>query len=452
MRVLLVVIALHGAGGKAFAAEERDAEILVLREEVRLLAAQVRRLEERLSGSASSPAVPAVAANPAPAPAPASTLAVTGRSVTLTSADRANMLRIRGTVQAESRWFFDDGGVDGNDSFSIRRARISLAGTFNRMFQYQIVPEFAGSSGSLINAYVTATFSPAVEIKIGKFKPSVGIEHTQSDPTTPFVERSMASGLMPSFDLGVQVGGAIDQGRLVYTLGLFNSLVDGGNPDPVDGDDAKGLAARVTYEPFPGFEFGMGGTYSPSGGPGTALTSGYRSDARQKIFGYFTATNAEGAAWQWSPQAALFKGPVGVLTEYVVSSVGVRSGNTTERLNHDAWNASVSYLLTGENATNSGVIPNRPFALGDAGWGAFELAVRYTSIDFDDNSFPAYASPLSNVSRVDSVGLGLNWYLSSSVRFTTDYFHSSFDASPAATSVLIRSGENALVTRMQVVF
>ena len=62
---------------------------------------------------------------------------------------------------------------------------------------------------------------------------------------------------------------------------------------------------------------------------------------------------------------------------------------------------------------------------------------------------------IGNATKTTSYGLGLNWYLSRTVRANLNLFHNTFDlpagAAPAAGSVL-SDDETALITRVQVSF
>ena len=427
-----------------------DSEVALLREQVRLLAEKVRRLEERLI-PAQAPA-PGPAATSAAAPKPP-VATVNDRIISLAAGDGSTTLRLRGIAQVDSRWFLDDGGIVGNDAFLVRRARIIMEGSFNHIFQFQLTPDFAGSAASLLNANITAVLSPALQIKAGKFKTLVGIEQAQANMVTAFVERTHPSSLMPSFDVGLQIGGELAEGRLSYTAGIFNGLADSASSTTnTDTDDHKGVAVRIMARPFKGLEVGVGATYSPDLSTASPLTAGYRSDGQQRFFAYDASTVADGDGWRFSPQATYARGSLGLLAEYAVSAINVRTGGIRTELKHEAWHGQVTYNLTGEAASFTGVVPRTNFRLGADGWGALVLALRVSALDIDDHTFPAFASPRTNATKVTSYGVGLNWHPSASVRITADYLHSHFDAPLTTTSVLLREGEQVIVTRLQLMF
>jgi len=114
---------------------------------------------------------------------------ISDKGFTLASADAANSLKLRALVQLDSRTFFNDGGVV-NSTFALRRARLIFEGTFAKNYSFQLVPEFGGGSATaattpgILDANIGIKVSPAVQLKIGKFKVPVGLELLQSDSWT----------------------------------------------------------------------------------------------------------------------------------------------------------------------------------------------------------------------------------------------------------------------------
>ncbi len=401
----------------------------------------------------------------------------------LASPDGANSLRIRGLVQVDSRWYFDK-SVD-NDVISLRRARIGLEGKFGKTTEYQLIGEYAGSSATILDANILLNYSPEFQVKLGRFKTPIGLEQLQSDPALLFAERSVVSQLVPNRDIGVQVGGDILGGRASYAVGIFNGTVDGSDSadSKKDANDGKDLAARVTFQPWvndkesalAGLTFGLGGTYGLQDAS-SALTSGFKTDGQQTFFAYRatgagSSTNtvtANGHVWRLSPQVSYYKGSFGLLAEYVtsssdiksVNSAGAAAGNTATIKNH-AWQTEVSYVLTGEDATYKGVTPAADFDRAAGTWGAFEVVGRVASIKFDDQLFGAavngaqFADSTKSASSASTLGIGLNWYLSKTARFSLDYEYTSFKTfgSPTvASSSVISHPERLLLTRFGLTF
>jgi phosphate-selective porin OprO/OprP len=77
---------------------------------------------------------------------------------------------------------------------------------------------------------------------------------------------------------------------------------------------------------------------------------------------------------------------------------------------------------------------------------------RYANLKIDDNAFPVFADPAASAAEATAWGIGVNWYLSKTVRATLDYSRTRFDAVLPSTSVLLRQDEQALITRLQLAF
>ncbi len=392
-------------------------------------------------------------------------ITINDKGFTLASADGANSVKLRGLVQLDSRVFFNDGGSVANNGFVIRRARIISEGTFAKNFNFQVVPEFGGSSVALVDANLGWTIKPELQLKFGRFKSPVGLELLQSDSWTFFNERTIATNLVPNRDLGVLATGDVLGGKLNYTVGVVNGVADGAQTTNSDFDNEKDVVARLWASPFKddagspvqGLSFGIAGSLGREKGA-SSRTGGYRTDGQQTFFSYLATTVGDGPNWRLTPQLDYRQGSFGLQGEYVVSTVNVRpsaTGKLTE-LQNKAWQVGVGYVLTGESSSYAGVVPATNFDLSKGTWGAFEVVGRYANLKVDDAAFPLYASPAASASEATSFGLGLNWYLSKAVRFTFDYYQTKFDAAPGApatpTNTVIRQDEKSLITRFQVSF
>jgi phosphate-selective porin OprO and OprP len=431
------------------------------RAELEALRAQVQKLEQELKLLSRQLEIKEAAAATAAPTAPKVT--VTDKGVSFTSADGANTLKLHGLVQFDSRNYFGDHGATTN-TFLIRRGRIFADGTFAKLYSFQVIPEFSGTP-TLIDANLTATLSPALQLRFGRFKPPTGLERLQSDSLTFFDERALPSNLTPDRDIGVQAFGDVLGGKVSYAAGVFNGVPDAGTSSNADFDNDKELAARIytapfkkdTTSPLQGLSFGIAATEGRSK-TASGRTAGYKTDGQQTFFSYNSAVVGDGRSWRVIPQLDYRTGPFGVLTEYVVSAVDVRpsAGASKSELRNRAWQVSAGWVLTGEDSSYTGVVPLTNFDWSAGTWGAFEVAARYGELDIDDAAFPTFASAANSADAAKSIGLGLNWYLTKIVRFTLDYYQTRFELSPLAPAVpanaLLRQDEKALISRFQLSF
>lgn len=388
----------------------------------------------------------------------------------LSSPDAANSLRIRSLLQVDSRWF-GDGKVEGNDALLLRRGRLGLEGKLNKTTEYQLIGEYNGANASVLDANVTLTYSPEVQLKLGRFKTPVGLEQLQGDAVALFAERSLVSQIAPNRDLGIQLGGELGKGEVSYAVGVFNGIQDGGNSADTtkDANDGKDVAARVTFQPWindegsalAGLSFGLGGSYGLQD-TNAAIGTKYRTDGQQQFFAYKSTVLSTGRVARYSPQVSYYNGGLSVLAEYIASTseVGLAAGSKT-KLKNTAWQLATGYVLTGEKASYKGVAPANDFDRAAGTWGAFELVARVAVLDVDDKTFPTFAdagngSTLANATKATSFAVGANWYLSKVSRVTLDFTHTRFDLTAPAASLQgkdpLKRDENAILARYQLNF
>jgi phosphate-selective porin OprO/OprP len=434
MGVTVLTSAALGFGSLARAEEARSPEKSIeqrfeeLDQEIRILKRQ-RELEQEAAETAKK-ATPVVKAS--------------NTGFSLESADGNNVIKLRGLLQADYR-YYDQGANDvrnrtdqragdldangfheANDSWLLRRVRPTIEGTLFGKYDFRFTPEFAGGNASVVDAYIDARFSPAFKVRAGKFKSFVGLERLQSGADIKLLERSyVTNAILPNRDLGLAVHGDILENKLNYAFGLVNGVSDGGIISTgAEFDGRKEFTARLFATPFinddsalKGLGFGVAATYTDSKGErnlnftdtsaADATRNGlpsYLTDGQNTFFRYSSAAVADGERLRISPQAYYYTGPLGVIAEYarVRQDVSLTTGgspaaggagsntvitpNTNKKLSHSAWQIAVSYILTGEDVSFRGVKPKRDFDLG-TGWGAWELVARHSEINLDDDTF-----------------------------------------------------------------
>lgn len=381
----------------------------------------------------------------------------------LKSADGGYQLRIRGYLQGDGRFFADDKERATTDTFLLRRVRPILEGTVAKYFDFRIMTDFGGGAETVQDAYLDAHPWTWGKLRVGKYKPPVGLERLQSGSELLFVERGLPTNLVPNRDVGVQVHGDLFNGAFSYALGAFNGVADGGSGD-LDNNDSKEFASRLFAQPFKnssigalqGFGIGLAGTYGDQrGSTGTPFLSTLRTQGQQTFFSYRSdgtaagTTIANGIHSRFAPQGYYYYGPFGLLWEYVCSSQRVQRGKTHAILDNEAWQVMASYVLTGENASYRSVSPAKPFDLTKGDWGAVEIAVRYGELNVDKDAFPFFADPTRAARVAESWGLGLNWYLNRNVKFQLNYEQTDFTGGSATGE---RPKERVMLGRFQVAF
>lgn len=373
------------------------------------------------------------------------------------SADTNFVFRLRGNVQADGRFFLDDPDGAVNDTFLLRRVRPSFEGTLWGKYDFRIMPDFAGSAVTLLDAYADLRFSPYFAVLVGKTKSPFALERLVSQTSLLFVERGLPTHLGPNRDIGVQIHGSLFDQVLDYSVGVLNGTPDNGSSIS-DLDDDKEFAVRLFSHPFrnsgkpalQGLGLGLAATYGDKSG---TVPANYATVNQQTFFSFNAGVINNGAHWRLGPQAYYYYGPFGLLAEYTVSSQELFApGAGTQEIRNTAWQVAISYVLTGENASYRGVTPAKNFDLSNGTWGAFEIAARYGELDIDDDAFPVYANPANSPTLAQSAGIGLNWYLNRNVKAVVNYNWTGFDGPVTNPTRVASKDEHAVFTRVQLNF
>jgi len=396
----------------------------------------------------------------------------------LKSADGSFQLKVGGFVHADGRFFLDDEQKPATNQFLIRRAFLNFEGTVNRIFVFRIQPDFGGGKTTLQDAYLDARFAPAIQLLVGKTKTPFLLERLQSATDRRFVELAFPNSLSPNRDIGAFLHGDLFNDTVSYAAGVFNGLPDGDSSDGDIADDKDG-AARIFVRPFrntgieplEGLGLGIAATYGNQEGKVDAakrsVTSNlpaYKTSGQNTFFSYrsgvdsgdFSPDNnviADGNRTRISPQAYYYRGPFGLLGEYVRNRQEVRRNSDVAALTNSAWQAAAHYVLTGEKNSFKHINPARPFDPSKRQFGALELAARYSELRLDNDAFPRYADPARSASRAKAWTAGLNWYLTRNVKVAANYEQTRFKGGAgSAGAIRDRETEKAVLSRFEVAF
>ncbi len=457
MKQKFILIALVSALAQPLASQADDTgdDIATLKKQVQALTQKVQELEQKEgvieTKSKSAPVIIAGASG-----------------FTFQSQDTNFIVNLHGVLQVDSRTFYSDAKIKGNDTFLIRRARPILSGTLFKNYDFMFVPDFGGTTVQIQDAYLNYRYSPELQLQIGKFKSPIGLEHLQADQYVTFNERSIATDLVPNRDIGVELHGDVFGGIVSYAGGLFGGVGDyNGTSTNSDFDNNKAVVGRVMVQPFKnssidplrGLGIGVAGSYQIDGGTtntaaGTGLTSGYLTDGQQRFFTYSNNVADVGVHWRFSPQGYYYYGPLGVLGEYVISDQSLQNFGTLKKADiaNKAWELTAFYNLTGEDAGYYGVTPKNPFNPLDGHWGAWQIAARYADLSIDNAAFNGFADPTTSASEAKAWSVGLNWWLNRNIRVEASYSHTSFEGGSGPKATVTKQPEEVFFTRVQLAF
>ena len=357
--------------------------------------------------------------------------------------------KIGGRLMYDFGWISEDDGIkadvgEQHDSSETRRARLYFSGLIYDNIDFKLQFDFAGGDADLKDAYIGLKDFPFGKIRAGHFKEPFGLEELTSSKYITFIERSLPTeAFSPSRNAGVMLFDTAFDERMTWAVGVFKNTDDFGD-DKDDDDGGYSVTARLTAVPI----------YKDKGASLLHLGVGYsRRDTAHK-----SSLDRDGTSFSSRPEAHMFdrfvdtgdfasnnsdllgleaawvEGPLSVQGEYMFARADQRS--TSANADFDGYYVQASYFLTGEHrkykkssGAFSRVKPNKNFG-SDRGWGAWELAARYSAVDLDDSSI--------NGGKLDNITAGLNWYLNPNTRLMLNYVHADKDGIGDADILLTR--------------
>ena len=400
---------------------------------------------------------------------------VAGRP-TIASADGRYSLSMRGVVQVDAGLFdqrrqrspaldFRRGSVgaggretnaaaDLSNGANFRRARIGFEGVLDRDFGYRLMFEFGGTGtegpARINDAWLSYTGFAPFTFQIGAFSPPANMDDGQSPEDQIFLERASAAELsrtLAGADGRFGVGFRVSDRRYFGALTATGPTVN----DAETFDEQFGVVGRggilVATEPLDNtynVQVGANGTYvvnTPDAGATAVPRSPARFRDRPELrldgarlvdTGPIDADNVAAYGVEFGAQYRnLF-----VQAEHFWFDVD-RRASAFANPSFKGGYAEASWILTGEYrrhniATGSfqNPRPYRAFSPANGGFGAFELAARYSYLDLDFRPGAAGAPAIPGSVRGGEqriVTLGLNWYLNSNAKLLFNYLHVDVD-------------------------
>jgi phosphate-selective porin OprO/OprP len=341
-----------------------------------------------------------------------------------------------------------------NDTFYVRKARLSLSGRVAKYFEFKVMPDFGAGTSVLVDAYVDMRLSPSFRIRMGKDKTPIGYELLRSTVDLAFPERSLASSLVPNRDVGIELRGDLPNGKLSYAAGLFNGIVDGTNSSTdVDTNDGKDFAGRVVVRPFARTGSrsplaGLGAHLGGSAGRQLGTLPSFKTTVGRTYFSYDAAAKADGVRTRLTPAVFYYYKSVGAFAEYIRSAQTIaREAVTTPIANH-GWDVTGTFVLTGEAAGERNVKPAHPFEPDAHRWGALQLVARYSKLSIDPLAFTNGVAASSASPAARSFAIGADWLPVGVVKYYLMFERTTFSLGPGGA----RRPERSVIFRTQLAF
>ena len=328
----------------------------------------------------------------------------------------------------------DSGHQTENKSFSDmewRRTRINIKGSVNKHWSYKATYDFNSEkdTANLDEGYVKYDTKKGFTITAGKTKADMMLEQRTSSKWISTVERGLLNAMnekvnylvgKPGDGAGVKLGFYAKESRISGVISVFDAYK---NDSDDDNDMILHSTARLNYSPKMGkneyAHFGV--SY------GMADYKGETSKAELQLGIHqgdktLLADAAAGDITNLGIEAAYVNGPFSVQAEYFDNETELENGS--KGYEWDGYYGQLSYVLTGETRGYKWKGAKFDKIKPKGKMGAVELVLRYEDISVDDAD---EGTVVANKVDLDRTVIGVNWYVTNTVKFMANYSSVSMD-------------------------
>jgi phosphate-selective porin OprO/OprP len=381
---------------------------------------------------------------------------MTGGRPTVTSGDGRFSLAIRTLAQYDTAYYMQSAraqllsasnGPDLSSGGNFRRVYLGIQGVVFGDWAYNFNYDFGGSNGTETPGHIQSVYTEydglkPFAVRIGAFPPSASLEDNTSPADTPFLERNAPADVARNIAGGdgrdaisLIYGGDNFYGALSYTgdkiadTGVFDeqqAVVSRLSYMFSGGDDMKAVISGNGTYVFKAADAALGGNSARpitlSDPPElTVDTTGAKLVSTGTL-------NAESVG-EWGVEAGLQWQSLYGQAGYFGYQVDQRGAAPSFDFN--GWYAEATFVLTGESrnyntatASFTNPKPRIPFSLAGGGWGAWEVAARYSDLDLNDNAgVIGKALPADGIRGGDQriLSAALNWYPNPALKFSLQF-------------------------------
>jgi phosphate-selective porin OprO/OprP len=441
--VACIVLAMNAA--QALAQEKRVVDELldILKANKQITEEQYRTLKRRAEDerqqdiqrqAVEATALPtptaAVAAGPPPTPPPGDTMrAYFKEGYNLETADGNFKLNIGGRAQVD--WNVSDPSTAVANQFNIspqvptgvefRRARISLAGLVYKIIDYKFEYDFADGTPQAKDVYIGMKDIPGIQyVRVGHFKEPFSLEELTSDDFVTFQERGLPNAFAPSRNMGAMVNPVFLDKRLTYAAGGFRETNNSGfGFGPAEYNVTSRLTGLPWYEDGGRRLLHLGFSYTHKFRDGENLTFSQKPESHLFPVNLVnTGPIATDGVDIIDPEIALVAGPWSAQFEYMRAFVAQQNNPNPQ---FEGLYVYGSWFVTGENrryrpeyGAFEKPLPKANFGWGEgSGWGAWELAARYSRLNLDSKNVDGGAE--------NDISGEVNWYLNPNTKIGMNY-------------------------------
>ena len=330
-----------------------------------------------------------------------------------------------------------------NIGTEFRRVRIYNSGKMYGTVKYKLQLDFAGGKIAFKDVFIELNKLPIKgNVRVGHFKEPLRLEALTSSKYITFMERGFPIAFAPERNTGAMYHTTFGD-KLSIQSGVFRNSDAFGNDKSATNN--VNITSRITYLAMSDGDKLLHLGISNSIRKNSDNDYGFSSRAENHMGSELLSvefTNQVKDVNIIAGEIAYVNSSLSLQGEVVQTTVNTENGQGNAPFAHEiiSYYGQLSYFLTGESRSYKSsltgfgrVKPKNNY--GENGWGALEVAARFSAIDMQEDG------------SLEDFTIGLNWYLNPNTRVMLNYVIGKLtDGAGEVTT------ENAVMMRIQLDF
>ena len=324
-----------------------------------------------------------------------------------------------------------------------RRVRFYSSGEMYGTVKYKLQLDFSGGKISFKDVWMELNKLPIQgNLRGGHFKEPIRLEALTSSKYITFMERGLPIAMSPERNTGAMYHTTIGR-KLSFQTGIFRQSDDFGNDKTANNNIS--ITSRATFLAINDGNRLLHLGVANSKRKNNNKTYSVSSRAENHLGNKLISINKEQVNHVniFSGEMSYINGPISLQAEALQTIINaIPEIERSFIVNHEiiSYYGQISYFLTGESRSYKGSIAgfgrvNPKNNYGKNGWGAFEVAARFSAINMQENG------------SLEDITIGLNWHLNPNTRIMFNYVKGEMANELGEITI-----ENAVMMRIQLDF
>jgi len=343
-------------------------------------------------------------------------LATVSLSITFSNAQTTEKeVKFGGRIMYDmAAWGADEFDYTGSE---FRRVRLYSSGKMYGTVKYKIQLDFSGGEISFKDVWIELNRLPIQgNLRVGHFKEPLRLEALTSSKYITFMERGLPIAMSPERNTGAMYHTTIGE-KLSLQTGVFRKSDAFG--DDKTANNNISITSRATYLAINDgdklLHVGVANSKRKSDNKTYNFSSRAENHLGNKLINEEFANQVKGINI-FAGEITYVNGSFSLQAEALQTTINTETGELNTPINDEiiSYYGQVSYFLTGESRSYKGslvgfgrISPKNNY--GENGWGALEVAARFSAIDMQE-----YGS-------LKDITTGFNWHLNPNTRMMFNY-------------------------------